>query len=92
MINRSASFLIASALFFASASIAQTPVVNISQGRHPNLAAAQQLTREAWEKIIAAQKANEFKLGGHAERAKQLLTQASNEIKLAADESNAHHR
>jgi len=50
---------------------------------HPNLAAAQKLTNMAVDKLAAAQRANEYDLGGHAAKAKQLLRQASEEIKLA---------
>jgi hypothetical protein len=52
---------------------------------HPNLAAAQKLTAQAFEKLEAAQKANEYDLGGHAAKAKGLLKQANDEIKLAAE-------
>ena len=37
-----------------------------------------------------AQRANEWDMGGHAARAKDLLSQASREIKLAADAGNHH--
>ncbi len=51
---------------------------------HPNLAAAQKLAAQAFEKLTAAQTANEYDLGGHAAKAKDLLKQANDEIKLAA--------
>lgn len=59
--------------------------------RHPNLAAAQRLSHQAWEKISAAQAANEFDLGGHAQKAKELLDQVNNELKLAAETANHEH-
>jgi hypothetical protein len=52
---------------------------------HPNLAAAQKLALQAFDKLEAAQKANEYDLGGHAAKAKELLKQANAEIKLAAE-------
>jgi hypothetical protein len=52
---------------------------------HPNLLAAQKLAAQAFDKLTAAQKANEYDLGGHAAKAKDLLRQANEEIKLAAD-------
>jgi hypothetical protein len=70
---------------------AQKPARNISGSRHPNLAAAQTLLGKAYEKVVAAQKANEWDLGGHAEKAKALIDQASAELKLAAETSNARH-
>jgi F0F1-type ATP synthase membrane subunit b/b' len=67
------------------------PAQNVSGKRHPNLAAAQRLTAQAYEKIIAAQKANEWDLGGHAQKAKDLLDQANQELKQAAETANANH-
>jgi hypothetical protein len=69
--------------------LAQAPQRNISGGRHPNLAAAQRLSRQAWEKVVAAQNANEFDLGGHAQKAKDLLDQVNNELKQAAEAANS---
>ena len=67
---------------------AQRPVRNISPARHPNLAAAQRLSQEAWDKIVAAQEANEWDMQGHAQKAKNLLDEANKELKLAAETAN----
>lgn len=67
------------------------PVTNISPKKHPNLAAAQRLSAQAYEKIVAAQQANEWDLGGHAQKAKDLLDQVNQELKQAAEASNANH-
>jgi hypothetical protein len=79
-----------SALLIASAAIAtaQEPVQNIDPQRHGNLAAAQGLVTGAFDKISEAQYANHDALGGHAARAKELLRQANEEIKLAAVAAN----
>jgi hypothetical protein len=58
--------------------------------RHPNLAAAQRLSQQAWEKMTAAQQANEWDMDGHAAKAKDLLDQANREMKLAAEAANHH--
>ncbi len=63
---------------------------NVSPHRHPNLAAAQRLIDQAMGRIDAAQQANEFDMGGHAARAKDLLARANEEIKQAAMEANRH--
>jgi len=68
------------------------PVENISPKLHPNLAAAQRLCDQAFQKITMAQQANEFELGGHAAKAKELLDQASRELKQAAADANKEHR
>lgn len=68
------------------------PVENVSPRRHPNLAAAQRLVDQAFKKITAAQEANEFDLAGHAKKAKELLDQANEELKKAAETSNENHR
>ncbi|MGB8030881.1 MAG: hypothetical protein WCF30_14615 [Terracidiphilus sp.] len=59
-------------------------------GRHPNLRAAQDLINQAYDRITAAQQANEWDMGGHAARAKDLLDQAKREIRLAAEAANRH--
>jgi len=68
------------------------PARNVSGARHPNLAAAQRLAQQAYEKISAAQSANEFDMDGHAAKAKSFLEQASNELKAAAEAANRNHR
>jgi len=68
--------------------LAQRPAKNINPARHPNLAAAQRLSRQAYEKIVAAQEANEWDLQGHAQKAKNLLDEVNNELKQAAEASN----
>lgn len=72
----------------AVAGIAQKPVENVNPGRHPNLAAAQRLIDQAYQKIGDAQRANEFDMGGHAQKAKELLDQANREIGQAARAAN----
>jgi opacity protein-like surface antigen len=86
----SSVFLAAAVGAVASASYAQPPAQDISAWRHGNLAAAQQLVAQAFDRLTAAQQANEFRLGGHAGRAKELLREASVEMKLAAVEANQH--
>ncbi len=80
--------LICSGVLFAQ----QRPVRNISPKRHPNLAAAQRLSRQAYDKIVAAQQANEWDLGGHAQKAKELLDQVNNELKAAAEAANENKK
>ncbi|MFO0747792.1 MAG: hypothetical protein U1F43_19320 [Myxococcota bacterium] len=64
------------------------PTPNTSAKKHPNLHSAQVLIEKAYKKVEAAQKANEFDLGGHAQKAKELLDQANAELKAAAEVSN----
>ena len=64
------------------------PVENVNPARHGNIAAAQELSRQAFDRMTAAQAANEFDLGGHAKRAKELLFEANQEMKLAAVSAN----
>jgi F0F1-type ATP synthase membrane subunit b/b' len=68
--------------------LAKKPVENVSGKKHPNIAAAQKLSEEAFEKLTAAQEANEFDMQGHAKKAKELLEQANKEMKLAAEAAN----
>jgi hypothetical protein len=75
----------------SSISMAGPPADNISHKKHPNLAAAQHLSTEAFNKIVAAQQANEFDLNGHAQKAKELLEQVNRELKAAAETANSNH-
>jgi hypothetical protein len=68
--------------------LAQKPPRDVSARRHPNLAAAQRFCGQAFQKISAAQEANEFDMNGHAAKAKELLEQADKELKLAAEAAN----
>jgi hypothetical protein len=68
--------------------LAQEPVQNIDPSRHGNLAAAQDLVRQAYDRLTNAQQENNGDLGGHASKAKELLRQANIEIRLAADAAN----
>lgn len=66
----------------------QAPRVTVE--RHGNMRAAQEYIQQAWRKVDEAQKDNRYNLGGHAGRAKELLVQASEEIKLSAEDANSH--
>ena len=55
---------------------------------HPNMQAAAKALDTAYEKITAAQNANEYALGGHAAKAKDAIRLAVDELKAAAEESN----
>ena len=79
-------------LLIGGAALAQRPRQNVSPGRHPNIAAAQQLSRQAFDRIVAAQQANEWDLDGHAQRAKNLLDDVNRELKLAAEAANRNAR
>lgn len=78
----------ASLLVLAGLALAQAPKANVSAARHPNLAAAQRMCQQAYQKVIAAQQANEWDMQGHAAKAKDLLDQADNELKAAAKAAN----
>jgi len=79
-------------LLIGAVATAQRPVRNVSPARHPNLAAAQHLCQQAWEKILEAQRANEWDMQGHAQKAKDLLDQVNRELKLAAEAANRNTR
>jgi hypothetical protein len=70
--------------------LAQKPARNVNPGRHPNIAAAQRLSAQAYQKVTAAQAANEWDMDGHAAKAKELLEQVNNELKAAAEAANKH--
>ena len=57
------------------------PAVDIYETEH-------ELVVKAIARIDDAQKANDFDMGGHAQKAKDLLTQAEGELKQAAEAAN----
>lgn len=79
-------------LLIGGIATAQRPRRDVSPGRHPNLAAAQRLSQQAFERIMAAQRANEWDMQGHAQKAKDLLDQANRELRLAAEAANRNAR
>ena len=85
--TRTLAAILGSLLLIGGAVLAQ-PKRNVSAAHHPNLAAAQRLSQQAYEKIVAAQQANEWDMKGHAEKAKQLLDEVGKELKLAAEAAN----
>ena len=92
MIKNLLKLLLGAALFYGGMAIAQKPVQNVNPNRHPNLAAAQRFSEQAYQKIIAAQEANEWDMNGHAQKAKELLEQANQQLKLAAEAANKNHK
>ncbi len=75
-------------IFAAVAVYADTPAQNVSVSKHPNLAKAQYLVNLAYQKVVDAQKANEYDLGGHADKAKSYLAEANDHLKQAALTAN----
>jgi hypothetical protein len=90
--NRLLTAALGTLLLAGGVAVAQRPARNVSGARHPNLAAAQQLSRQAFNRIIQAQKANEWDMQGHAQKAKDLLDQVNNELKQAAEAANRNPR
>jgi len=82
--------LFCGALLCAGVLSAQKPVENIDPNKHANLAAAQRFIVQAYDKAVEAQKENKDQLGDHAEKAKQHLVEADQELKAAAE--YADHR
>ena len=92
MIKTLLKLLVAASLLAGGVAIAQKPTQNVNPGRHPNLAAAQRLSEQAYQKIVAAQQDNEWDMEGHAQKAKDLLDQANQQLKLAAQYANKNKK
>jgi hypothetical protein len=88
MNNKVIAGIIAVLFIAATGVVLAAPVRNVSFRKHPNIAAAQVFVEKAFNRITAAQKANEFDMEGHAAKAKELLGQATVELKLAAEAAN----
>jgi hypothetical protein len=76
-------------LLFCGLTLAQEPAVDIDAKNHPNLAEAQKHIVEANRYLNLAQKDNRYDMKDHAEKARQLLQQANQEIRAAATSANA---
>ena len=90
-IARSAPLALFGALAFAGIAQAQEPTINIGE-RHGNLRTAQEHIVQAYQLVGVAQQDNDARLGGHAGRARQLLIQADQELRLAANAANNNGR
>ena len=91
--NRLIGIVLALAMLCTGLVFAQKkPVQNVGPKRHPNLAAAHRLTSQVFQRIVDAQNANEWDLAGHAQKAKQLLDEANEELKKSAEISNINRR
>lgn len=89
--TRSTRLLLVTSLMLAGIAQAQAPVVNIGE-RHGKMRAAQEAIVQAYHLIDQAQANNDGQLGGHAQKAKDLLTQADAELRQAANVSNREGR
>jgi hypothetical protein len=79
----SAAALAATAIFASALVNAQgpSPRVTVDPTLHPNLAAAQDLSRKAFERILEARKVNDWdNTGGHLGKAMDDLIAANEEI------------
>lgn len=76
------------AVLLCGVTLAQEPVVDINASMHPHLAAAQRAVVEANRAIAEAQRDNKWDMHGHAEKARQLLVEVNNELKVAAETAN----
>jgi hypothetical protein len=89
--TRILSAVFGASLLVGGLAIAQ-PERNVSGARHPNIAAAQRLSQQAFEKVVEAQRANEWDMNGHAQKAKDLLEQANEQLKAAAMAANRNKK
>ena len=70
----------------------QRPADNINPKLHPFLAEAQRMCNQSYDKLVEAQGANDFDMEGHAAKAKQLLVEASHEMKATALAANKERK
>ena len=81
------SVVVTAALLASGLATAGQPEPAQNVGKHrPNLMVAQRLCVQAFNRITAAQGANEYDLAGHAAKAKALLEQVNVELKEAAND------
>ncbi|HLW77694.1 MAG TPA: hypothetical protein VKS01_11930 [Bryobacteraceae bacterium] len=80
--------ILSALLVLGGAVLLAQPKRNVSPGRHPHIARAQQLSQQAFQQISDAQQANEWDMQGHAAKAKELLDQVNNQLRQAATAAN----
>ncbi len=90
--KRSISLATLAVLAALSTSALADPVKDVDAKLHPNLAAAQSLVVDAFDKLKAAQTANEFDMTGHAQKAKDMLDKVNEQIKQAAQAANKNKK
>jgi len=79
-----------SVLLFCIVIAAQEPVVDIDGNRHPDLAEAQRLVVDANHHVAQAEQSRErHDYKGHLGKARELLVQVNQELKLAAEADDA---
>ena len=83
------AIILCAALLWCGGTLAQEPVQDINKAAHPNLANAQRLVAEANKYVEIAQKDNKYDMNGHAAKARQLMAQVNQELKLAAQDADA---
>jgi hypothetical protein len=90
--------IVATAIFAAGMLVGQVivttpppPKITVP-ANYGNMQDAQRSLLQAYNYLIAAQKANNGNLGGYAATAEQLIDQADNDILLAAEYAAAHNR
>ena len=86
--NRLFASVIGALLLFAVIATAQKPVKNVSPADHPNAAAAQQFSQQAFQKIVAARRPTNGTWKATRNNAKELLQQVNNELRAVATAAN----
>ena len=66
------------------------PTTSVNPNQHPDLATAQSDIVDAYQRIELSQRTNSGQLGGHAAKARDLLSEASAELQAAADFADAN--
>jgi hypothetical protein len=84
-----AGLVLGVAMSVGCVAMADTPFPYVDIGfRHGNLRNAQEDIAQAWQLVDQAQYANNYQLDGHAARAKELLFEANQELRMAATTAN----
>ena len=87
--KKTIAILVAALVVGVAVGAATRPARSGTGARHPNLTAAQQLTKQSVDKINAAIRVNELDSAGHTTQALQYLAQANAELKLAIEQMEA---
>jgi hypothetical protein len=82
-------WLIGTSIIFGIIAAASAQQVNSK--RDPNIAASQDFNNQAIQRLDAAEHNSHHVMGGHGQKAKELLHQAYQELYLASQAADASH-
>jgi hypothetical protein len=87
----SQKWLIGASIVVGIIAVASAGAQQVNSKRDPNIAASQDFINQAIQRLDAAEHNSHHVMGGHGQKAKELLHQAYQELYLASQAADASH-